>query len=57
MFAQLKKFFSNNNARAQNHEIALELKKKGDVCVLEERFEQSIEYYRQSVYLQNFMKD
>jgi tetratricopeptide (TPR) repeat protein len=29
----------------------LELKKKGDVCVREERLEQAIEYYRQALSL------
>jgi predicted TPR repeat methyltransferase len=50
MFAKIKKFFSNNT-RSKNHDLALDLKKKGDLCVREERLEQAIEYYRQALSL------
>jgi predicted TPR repeat methyltransferase len=51
MFAQLKKLFSNDSSLSNNHDIALDLKKKGDICVREERFEEAIEYYRQALSL------
>ena len=51
MFAQLKKLFSNDSSLSNNHDIALDLKKKGDICVREERFDEAIEYYRQALSL------
>lgn len=51
MFAKLKKFLRHNDTLSNHHELALDLKKKGDLCLREKRFEPAIAYYREALSL------